>query len=86
MDAISLTARRAKLSPGRVLLLGGGDNALENAAYLAGAGHAVTLWARDDWRGQAMLVKALDAHPDLVKRRHIPLPTSSTIHKSGNYH
>jgi dihydroneopterin aldolase len=75
MDAITLTARRAELPPGRVLLLGGGDNALENAAYLAGAGHVVTLWARDDWRGQARLIKALDAHPDLVKRRQIPLPT-----------
>ena len=75
LDAASLTACRAKLPPGRVLLLGGGDNALENAAHLAGAGHAVTLWARDDWRGQAALVNALAAHPDLVQRRHTPLPT-----------
>jgi dihydroneopterin aldolase len=74
LDAISLTARRAKLPPGRVLLLGGGDNALENAAYLAGAGHALTLWTRGDWRGRVSLVSALAAHPDLVQRRHTPLP------------
>jgi dihydroneopterin aldolase len=76
MDAIALTHRRETLPPGRVLLLGGGDNALENASYLAARGHDVTLWARDGWRGQAHLVRALAAHPSIVQRRHTPGPTA----------
>ncbi len=75
MDALSLTQRRAGLPTGRVLLLGGGDNALENAAWLARRGHAVTLWARGDWRGQKHLVAALGGEPGIVQRRHTPLPT-----------
>ncbi|MBT9599213.1 MAG: dihydroneopterin aldolase [Vitreoscilla sp.] len=75
MDAVSLTQRRSGLAPGRVLLLGGGDNALENAAWLARRGHAVTVWTHGDWRGQAQLVAALDRTPGVVQRRHTPLPT-----------
>lgn len=74
MDAAALTARRATLPTGRVLLLGGGDNALENASYLAGRGHAVTLWTRGDWQGQAGLIAALARHPGIVQRRHTPVP------------
>jgi dihydroneopterin aldolase len=77
MDAAGLTARRATLPPAsRVLLLGGGDNALENAAYLAAQGHAVTLWARDAWRGQAALVEALASHPAIEQRQQMSLPTA----------
>ncbi len=76
LDAQTLTAQRAALPPGRVLLLGGGDNALENAAYLADRGHAVTVWTRGDFRGQAALVAALGRHPTLVQRTHTPLPTA----------
>ena len=75
LDAQSLTTQRAALPPGRVLLLGGGDNALENATYLAGRGHAVTLWTRGDYRGQAALVAALGRYPTLQQRTHCPLPT-----------
>jgi dihydroneopterin aldolase len=75
MDAAGLTAQRESLPPGRILLLGGGDNALENAAYLAGRGHQVTLWTRDDWRGQAHLVAGLAAHGSRIQqRRHTALP------------
>lgn len=76
LDAQSLTTQRAALPPGRVLLLGGGDNALENAAYLTGRGHTVTLWTRGDYRGQAALVAALDRYPTLEQRPHTPLPTA----------
>ncbi|MBW8891944.1 MAG: hypothetical protein JF617_07225, partial [Burkholderiales bacterium] len=46
LDATALTAQRATLPPGRVLLLGAGDNAAENALFLAERGHDVTVWAR----------------------------------------
>jgi len=74
MDAAGLTARRATLPPGRMLLLGGGDNALENASYLAERGHAVTLWTRGDWQGQGALINALARHPGIAQRRHTPVP------------
>jgi dihydroneopterin aldolase len=85
MDAVSLTACRATLPPGRVLLLGGGDNALENAAYLAARGHAVTVWTRGDWRGQAALVAALDQHPTVVQRRRVALPTALRALPGGGF-
>jgi dihydroneopterin aldolase len=76
LDAVSLTARRSGLPPGRVLLLGGGDNALENAAYLAARGHTVTVWTRGGWRGRAALVDALDRNRPITQRRGTPLPTA----------
>lgn len=85
LDALSLTACRATLPPGRVLLLGGGDNALENATYLASRGHAVTLWTRGDWRGQAALIAALDAHAGIEQRRQVPLPTALRPRAGGGY-
>ncbi|MBI5269279.1 MAG: dihydroneopterin aldolase [Burkholderiales bacterium] len=85
LDALSLTACRATLPPGRVLLLGGGDNALENATYLASRGHAVTLWTRGDWRGQAALIAALDAHAGIAQRRQVPLPTALRPRAGGGY-
>ncbi len=85
MDAASLTARRAALPPGRALLLGGGDNALENAAYLAERGHAVTLWARGDWRGQAALVAGLARHPGIEQRRHVALPSALKALPGGGF-
>jgi dihydroneopterin aldolase len=76
LDAVSLTTQRASLPAGAVLLLGGGDNALENAAFLARRGHPVTLWTRGDWRGQPHLVEALEALPGIVQRRHVAPPTA----------
>ena len=40
------------LPPGRVLLLGAGDNAAENALFLA-EGFEVLVWARGNWRASA---------------------------------
>lgn len=74
LDAAGLTARRAALPPGRVLLLGAGDNAAENALYLAERGHRVTLWSRSGWHAQAQLRAAIEARPDIALRLSMPLP------------
>ncbi len=86
LDAVSLTERRGSLAPGRMLLLGGGDNALENAAYLAARGHAVTVWTRSDWRGRLALVNALDRHGGVTQRRRTPLPTVLRAAPGGGFH
>ncbi|MEY4750711.1 MAG: hypothetical protein RIQ60_2925 [Pseudomonadota bacterium] len=58
-DAVSLTAARDSLPPqSRVLLLGGGDNAVENAHYLHQRGHRVTVACRH-WRAQPALLARL---------------------------
>lgn len=75
MDALELTARREQLPPSRVLLLGGGDNAVENALHLQLRGHQVTIWSRSDWRAQSHLVQQLEAQPGLVLRPAQALPT-----------
>jgi len=63
LDAQKLARQRAHLPAGRCLLLGGGDNAVENAVYLAQAGHAVTLWSRGPLRAQRYLRAQLDELP-----------------------
>jgi dihydroneopterin aldolase len=83
MDAITLTQRRAALARGRVLLLGGGDNALENAAWLSERGHAVTLWARTGWSGRPSLVAGLEAHPGIVQRADRAMPTALRLQADG---
>lgn len=74
LDATSLTARRDTLPPGRALLLGAGDNAAENALFLADRGFDVTLWARGSWRAQAHLASRAEAHPRIQLRLSTPLP------------
>jgi FolB domain-containing protein len=74
LDASALTAQRATLTPGRILLLGAGDNAAENALFLAQRGHAVTLWSRSGWQAQAHLRAAIEARPDITLRLSTPLP------------
>lgn len=74
LDANSLTARRDALPPGHVLLLGAGDNAAENALYLAERGHSVTVWSRGGWRAQAHLVAQLEAHTAVRLQLSTPLP------------
>lgn len=75
LDSIALTERRADLPAGRTLLLGGGDNAVENALFLAQRGHSVTIWSRSDWRAQAHLVERLEAAAGIARRPADPLPT-----------
>ncbi|MFM2119550.1 MAG: hypothetical protein RL722_1018, partial [Pseudomonadota bacterium] len=55
------------------LLLGGGDNAVENALHLAGLGHRVTVAARH-WRGQPGLMARLQARQDIEQWRLPALP------------
>lgn len=74
LDASQLTARREALSPGRVLLLGAGDNAAENALFLAERGHEVTVWSRGSWRAQIHLAERATAHPRITVQLATPLP------------
>lgn len=73
LDAIALTTQRATLPPGHILLLGGGDNAVENAHFLQAHGHQVTLWSRSDWRAQQGLVDKLQ--DSIIQRPRCPLPS-----------
>ncbi len=83
LDAIELTAVRDRLAPGKVLLLGGGDNAVENALHLAARGHAVTLWSRSEWRAQSHLIQQLDTAPGLRRRSAQALPTAVVADADG---
>lgn len=74
LDATTLTQRRETLTPGRALLLGAGDNAAENALFLADRGFDVTLWARGSWRAQTHLIARIEAHPRIRQRLATPLP------------
>jgi len=83
LDAVALTAQRESLKPGRILLLGGGDNAVENALYLQQRGHEVTLWSRSDWRAQAQFLAGLHANPAITQRPRQPLPTAIAADADG---
>jgi len=74
LDAATLTALRETLLPGRVLLLGAGDNAAENALFLADRGLDVTIWARGGWRAQTHLVERIERHAAITVRLSTPLP------------
>jgi thioredoxin reductase len=76
MDAIALTQRRASIHQQRVLLLGGGDNAVENALYLDGLGNRVTLWARGALRAKPFLVQELKSRAGIEVRMQDPMPTA----------
>lgn len=84
-DAFGLTAGRDQLPPGRVLLLGGGDNALENALHLARRGHRVTLWSRSPWRGQQGFVRRLATQPTICQRPATVLPHTIQKTTQGDY-
>lgn len=83
LDAPALTLRRAELQPGRTLLLGGGDNALENAAWLAARGHRVTVWTRGDWRGRAALREAAQRLDAITLRVATPPPAALRARADG---
>jgi len=88
LDAPKLARQRASLSAGRTLLLGGGDNAVENAVYLTKAGHAVTLWARSPLRAQRHLLAQLErlSSDRLTLRISQPMPDAlvSSLGKQGH--
>ncbi|MDI4635029.1 dihydroneopterin aldolase [Pelomonas sp. V22] len=79
LDSLELTERRESLKPGHTLLLGGGDNAVENALYLAARGHQVTIWSRSDWRAQTHLIQQLDAAETIVRRPACAMPATVQI-------
>lgn len=86
LDATALTTRRETLPigpNGRALLLGAGDNAAENALFLADRGLAVTVWARGAWRAQAHLVSRVEAHPRIALRLATPLPDAMRPDDAG---
>ena len=75
-NAIDLTMQRDQIQHQRVLLLGGGDNAVENAIYLAKRGNAVVLWARSGLRAQRRLqqeLRAMQAAPGTSAEGQIEL-------------
>lgn len=55
--------RLANLAGKHVLIIGGGDNALENAALALEAGARVTLVARNQFRGQRHFIERLRQSP-----------------------
>lgn len=59
-------------------MLGGGDNAVENAHSLCNRGHRVTLWSRGPLRAQERLVQQLERHrgPGLTLRIGEAMPVS----------
>ncbi len=84
LDAVSLTRQRTALKPGRILLLGGGDNAVENALKLQQLGHQVTVWSRSDWRAQEALLQRLQGLGDAITLRpRTPMPTALTPDSDG---
>jgi len=74
LDAIALTRLRHHIRQQRVLLLGGGDNAVENALFLDDLGNRVTLWARHGLRAQAQLQQQLAMRPHIDVRTGTALP------------
>ena len=83
LDAVALTAQRDDLKPSRFLLLGGGDNAVENALFLHEHGHEVTIWSRSAWRAQAHFLARMQANSLITQRPCQPLPTTITADAGG---
>lgn len=83
LDALALTDQRDALKPGRMLLLGGGDNALENALFLQERGFDVTIWSRSAWRGQAGFITRLHATPAIKQRAGQALPAGLSADADG---
>lgn len=75
-NAADLTMRRDKIKPGKFLLLGGGDNAVENAVYLSRKGHEVTLWSRGLLRAGAKLVAEMNGLNCVEKRMGEIMPNA----------
>lgn len=85
LDAIGLSQRRDDLPVGRTLLLGGGDNAIENASHLAALGHAVTLWSRSALRGQPALMRRMTDVPHITQRVGVAMPTDIRREDKGGF-
>ena len=82
-DAVSLTHARPGIAGERVLLLGGGDNAAENAVALAAAGNRVTLCARGGLRAQRRFTARIAALPAITLLDRAPLPAVKPLADGG---
>ncbi len=74
LDAISLTQQRTAMRNQNILLLGGGDNAVENAIYLNDLGSRVTLWSRGPLKAGATLARKLEQRTGIQCRIGCELP------------
>jgi thioredoxin reductase len=84
-DAIGLTVDRGAWRDRRVLLLGGGDNAVENALYLLEQGNSVVLWSRSGLRAQPSFQARLARDGRAVVRVDTPLPSAIEARDGGWY-
>jgi thioredoxin reductase len=82
-DAIDLTVERGAWRDRRVLLLGGGDNAVENALFLLEHGNAVVLSSRSGLRARPSFQERLAHDGRAVMRLDTPLPTAITRDGDG---
>ena len=82
-DAVSLTRARPGIAGERVPLLGGGDNAAENAVALAAAGNRVTLCARGGLRAQRRFVDRIGRLPAVTLLDRAPLPAVKPLADGG---
>lgn len=83
LDAVSLTHRRASFVGCRMLLLGGGDNAAENALSLAAQGNSVTVSSRHALHAQRRFADRLAKCRAVHVRAAEPPPTLRRAH--GGY-
>lgn len=65
---------RNEISEQHVLILGGGDNALDHALFLAERGNRVTVRTRAGLSARRPFVRACAAHPAVTLQEHSPLP------------
>jgi thioredoxin reductase len=64
---------RDGIRAGRVLILGGGDNALDHALYLAERGNRVTVCARRAFSARRQFQAACAERPEIeLRRNHVP--------------
>lgn len=69
---------RDGIHSGRVLILGGGDNALDHALYLAERGNRVTVCARRDFAARRQFQAACAGRPEIELRRDC-LPSALSL-------
>jgi thioredoxin reductase (NADPH) len=66
---------RAEIHDAKVLIVGGGDNALDHALYLAGQGNRVTVRTRAGFSARRPFVQACSNHPDIIMMERSPIST-----------
>lgn len=66
----------------KVLILGGGDNALDHALYLTERGNRATVCARGAFSARKQFQEACEAHPEIVLR-HDMAPAALHVDDTG---